>query len=185
VTGGTWTTSSKVGTHALSLAGAGYSQASGAIVNTTASFTVACWAKLNNTTGYQTFMSIDGTNVSGFYLQYNAGNSRISFNRLASDSVSAASTVAAASAAPSTGTWYHVVGVYNASAQTIALYINGTLQQSVSFTSPWQATGNTLVGRGKFSGNPVDFVNGVIDNARIYNTALTAAQVSTLYSSGG
>jgi len=185
VTGGTWTTASKAGTHALSLTGAGYSQATGAVVNTAASFTAACWVKLNNTSGYQTFMSIDGTNVSAFYLQYNAGNSRISFNRLASDSVSAASTLAAASAAPATATWYHVVGVYDATAHTIALYINGTLQQSVSFTSAWQGTGSTVVGRGKFSGSSVDFVNGIVDNARLYNTALTAAQISTLYSSGG
>ena len=186
VTGGTWTTSSKAGTHALSLAGAGYSQASGAIVDTTASFTVACWAKLNNTSGYQTLMSIDGTSVSGFYLQLNAGSGgKFAFNRLASDSVSAASTAAVASSTPTAGTWYHVVGVYDATAKTVALYINGALQQSVSFTSAWKATGNTEVGRGKFNGNNVDFVNGVIDNARIYSSALTAAQVSSLYSGGG
>jgi hypothetical protein len=187
LTGGAgWTSSSKVGPYALSLNGSGeYSQASGAVVNTSQSFTAACWVKLNSTSSYETFMSIDGTTVSAFYLQYNAGNGRISFNRLASDSDSAASTVAEASAAPSTGTWYHVVGVYDASAKTIALYVNGALQQSVSFTSAWQGTGSTEVGRGKFSGNPTDFVNGTIDNARIYNTALTAAQVSSLYSSGG
>jgi hypothetical protein len=75
--------------------------------------------------------------------------------------------------------------VYDSSAKTIALYINGALQQSVSFTSAWNGTGSLLVGRGKFSGNSTDYLNGVVDNARVYNSALTAAQVSALYSSGG
>ncbi|WP_165864010.1 LamG domain-containing protein [Capsulimonas corticalis] len=185
VTGGTWTTASKVGTHALSLAGAGYMSAASGVINTSSSFTVACWAELNNTSAYEDFLTVDGANVSAFYLQYNAGNGKISFNRLASDSVSAASTIAAASAAPSTGTWYHVVGVYDATAQTISLYINGALQQTASFTTPWNGTGSLLVGRGLFSGNATDYLNGVVDNARVYNSALTAAQVSTLYSSGG
>jgi len=155
------------------------------IIDTSKSFTVACWGKLNNTSAYEDFMTVDGTTTSAFYLQYNAGNGKISFNRLASDSDSAAATIAAETGAPATGTWYYIVGVYNSSTQTIALYINGTLQQSVSYTTGWKGTGSTLVGRGKFSGNSTDYLNGVVDNARIYNSALTAAQVSTLYSSGG
>jgi hypothetical protein len=187
VTGGAFTTGSKVGSHALSLSGSSqYAEASGAVVDTSASFTAAAWVKLNSVSGYQTILSIDGTNTSAFYLQLNAGNGgKFVFNRLASDSDSAASTVAVASSAPSTGTWYHVVGVYDASAKTIALYINGSLQQSVSYTSGWKGTGKTAIGRGLFSAAKKDFVNGVIDNARIYNSALTAAQVSALYSGGG
>src|SRR5690606_35028650 len=31
-----------------------------------------------------------------------------------------------------TSTWYHVLGIYNASNQTIAIYINGLLQESTT-----------------------------------------------------
>ncbi len=35
--------------------------------------------------------------------------------------------------------WQHMVGVYNRAAGTLSLYVNGTLQQSVPFTTPWTA----------------------------------------------
>jgi len=183
-TGATWSSPGKVGAYAVALPGSSYVDVAVPVVNTAASFTAACWVKLNNTSGYQTFMSVDGTNVSSFFLQYNAGNGKISFNRLASDSVSAATTIAAATAAPATGTWYHVAGVYDNTAHTLALYINGALQQTVAFSSAWQGTGHLVIGRGKYNAGPVDYVNGVIDDARVYTSALTVAQIATLAGSG-
>jgi hypothetical protein len=186
LTGGAgWTTAARVGAAALNLNGSGqYAQASGAAVNTSRSFTAAAWVKLNAVSGYQTILSIDGNSVSGFYLQLSGSNGRFVFNRLASDSSSAASTVATATAAPVAGTWYHVAGVYNFTAKTISLYVDGALQQTVSFTSGFRATGNTAIGRGKFNGGNVDFVNGAIDDARLYASALTASQIQTLAAMG-
>jgi hypothetical protein len=186
LTGGAgWTSSAKIGAFALNLNGAAqYAQASGAAVNTSNSFTAAAWVRLNSTVGYQTVLSIDGNNVSGFYLQLSGANGRFVFNRLASDSTSAASTVASATAAPATGTWYHLAGVYNKSANTIALYVNGVLQQSVSYTPKWRANGNTAIGRARFNGGNVDYLNGSIDDARLYSSALTAGQIQTLYNMG-
>jgi len=186
LTGATWASPGKVGASSLKLSGSGqYAQAAGAIVNTSSSFTAAAWVKLNAVTGYQTVLSIDAGQVSGFYLQLNGGTGKFAFNRLASDSVSAASTVASATAAPSTGAWYHLAGVYNSTAHTLALYVNGVLQQSVAFTPVWQATGNTAIGRGRFNSGNVDFVNGTIDDARLYASALTQAQIQTLVNLGG
>ena len=186
LTGGAgWTSSAKIGAYALNLSGTSqYAQATGAALNTSNSFTAAAWVKLNSVSGYQTVLSIDGNNVSGFYLQLSGANGRFVFNRLASDSTSAASTVAAATAAPVVGTWYHVAGVYNKSANTIALYVNGVLQQSVTYTPKWRANGNTAIGRGRFNAGNVDFLNGAIDDARLYASALTATQVQALYNAG-
>jgi hypothetical protein len=186
LTGGAgWTSSAKIGAYALNLSGSGqYAQASGAAVNTSNSFTATAWVRLNSLSGYQTVLSIDGNNVSGFFLQLSGANGRFVFNRLASDSTAAASTVAVATAAPVTGTWYHVAGVYNKSANTIALYVNGVLQQSVTYTPKWRAMGNTAIGRGRFNAGNVDFLNGSIDDARLYASALTAAQVLALYNAG-
>ena len=55
-----WTTG-LVGPYALSLPGAvgSYADITSTVVDTTQSFSVAAWVKLNNTNGYQTFVSED------------------------------------------------------------------------------------------------------------------------------
>jgi hypothetical protein len=55
--GAGWTTGI-VGSHALNLPGA-YADMAAPVLDTTKSFTVAAWVKLNNTNGYQTFVSED------------------------------------------------------------------------------------------------------------------------------
>lgn len=180
-----WTTGN-VGSYALSLTGASTSYASTpvSVVNTAASFTASAWVKLSSLSGYQTFVSLDGTNVSAFYLQLRGDTGKFAFTRLASDFTAAATTIASALAAPTTGTWYHLVGIYDASAQTIALYVNGVLQQIKAYTSAWQGTaGHTAIGRGKYSGNFVDFVHGAIDDVHLYNTVLDYTTINTLVGS--
>src|SRR6266700_2798035 len=164
-----WATGQE-GPSSISLNGSGaYVDIPNAVVNTTQSYTVATWIKLNSLGGYQTFVSIDGSQISGFYLQLRGDTGKFAFTALTSDSTSANTDFASSTSAPVTGVWYHLTGVYDASAQTLTLYVNGSLQQTVSHTSSWQATGDTEIGRGKYSGNPVDFVNGQIDDARLYN----------------
>lgn len=184
LTGTTWTSPGKVGANAISATGGGYGQRTGAIINTSNSFTAAAWIRLNTLNSFSGILSIDGVNVSGFFLEYHSGLQRFSFARFASDNTGAAITTANATTAPVAGTWYHVAAVYNRSAQTMALYVNGVLQQSVSFTSPWRATGNTQIGRTRYGGSPVSQFNGSIDDARLYASALTASQIQALYNMG-
>jgi concanavalin A-like lectin/glucanase superfamily protein len=184
LTSTTWTSPGKVGAFCISGSGAGFGQATGAAINTASSFTAAAWVRLNTLGAFSGILSINGVNVSGFFLEYHSGLQRFSFARFASDSTGAAITTANATAAPVVGTWYHVAAVYNSSAQTMALYVNGVLQQSVSFTSPWQATGATQIGRTRYGGNPVSMFQGSIDDARLYQSALTQAQIQTLVNMG-
>ena len=180
-TGAAWATG-LVGPYCVSLPGSstGFVDVPAPVVDTTQSYTVMGWVNLNQTSGYQTLVSIDGSNVSGFYLQQRGNTGEFGFVALASDSTSAATTYATASAPPVIGEWYHVAGVYDATAKTLSLYVNGALQQTVSYTTAWKATGHTEVGRGKYSGGPVDFVNGKIDDVRVYNAALPAATINAI-----
>ncbi len=59
-----------VGSGAISLAGTstGVVTVTGPVVNTAGSFTVSAWVDLASISGYQTVVSIAGTNVAGFYL---------------------------------------------------------------------------------------------------------------------
>jgi uncharacterized protein (TIGR03437 family) len=75
--------------------------------------------------------------------------------------------------------WYHVAGVYDASAKTLNIYVNGVLDNGVlSGTVPAAqvlSSVNTTIG--KRSGGY--YFQGVIDNLRIYNRALTATEVQS------
>lgn len=66
----------------------------------------------------------------------------------------------------------------------LSLYVNGALQASADCPSAWKATGHTEIGRGLFDGNPTDFVHGLLGDVRVYDRALTAAQIKSLYAQG-
>jgi Domain of unknown function (DUF5127)/Domain of unknown function (DUF4965)/Domain of unknown function (DUF1793)/Concanavalin A-like lectin/glucanases superfamily/Domain of unknown function (DUF4964) len=178
-----WTTG-KVGKSAISLDGStGYVDVPSSIINTVQSYSVAAWVKLNSIGNFATVMSVDGANVSGFYLQLSGVDNRWAFSALNSDSTSEPGIRALSTSAPATGTWYHLVGIYNANAQQLALYVNGTLQSTKSYRCQWQATGHLVIGRGKYGGN-VDFFPGVIDDARMYNRVLSQAEITALAAGG-
>jgi glucose/arabinose dehydrogenase len=73
--------------------------------------------------------------------------------------------------------WYHVTGVYDASARTLNIYVNGALDNGVlSGTVPGSIVGSTVnanIGRrtGGF------YINGVVDDVRVYDHALTLAEI--------
>lgn len=73
------------------------------------------------------------------------------------------------------GTWYHLVGVYDGS--TITLYRNGQYLSSGTSGAP-SAIDELVIGSSHKAGN---FANGVIDDVRIYNKDLSAAEVVALY----
>ena len=187
--GATWA-APEVGAHSIATNGtaAGAVTVTGAVVNTAASYTVSAWVYLNAaTTAAQTFVSINGlatgtgSTISGFYLQYQrvAGPNTFAFTVRASDATGSAVTQAVGPANVVIHTWYHLVAVYNSATPAISLYINGTLQQTTSYTTAWQATGNTMIGQGYYGGT-VDYVNGRIDDVAMYSSALSAAQVDAL-----
>jgi len=86
---------------------------------------------------------------------------------------------------PAAGAYHHVVFSVDAAAQTAALYDNGALVSfSTGFTVTPQAVGHTFndyIGRSQWA-DP--YYNGSIDEFRIYNNALTPAQVEADYEAG-
>ena len=82
-----------------------------------------------------------------------------------------------------TGVWRHVCLTFNDTTNTMVLYINGGNVNSSSNNSVTQSySGNTLrIGSHFFNGSPVSFWNGKIAEVRVYNAALTEAQVIANY----
>lgn len=82
-------------------------------------------------------------------------------------------------------TWMHLVGVYSTDNQTWYLYINGDevaqvadIVGAVSVTRPW-AIGARASADGVYPSER--HFEGLIDDARIYNVALSEADVKALY----
>ncbi|WP_051366360.1 DUF4082 domain-containing protein [Hamadaea tsunoensis] len=152
-------------------------------VDTTAGFTVAAWVNATaGTTGTRTAVSQSGTSTSQFALQYDAGTGKWAFTVAGSDATGPAFTRSVATAAPAFGVWTHLTGVYDASAKTVQLYVNGAAQGSpVAYTAAWSATGSLLAGADRRNAATADFWNGDLDDVEVYARTLPAAEVAGLY----
>ena len=84
-----------------------------------------------------------------------------------------------------TNVWYHVAVVYDRS-DKVYLYINGTLDSSATISQfqsvNFQSSYNFRIGSyGDAANNPSYFFNGLISNLQIYNRALSAEEIRSLY----
>ena len=124
-------------------------------------YTVSTWIKLNELSREQHFAEFNGTQ---FYVN--------SSNKLGTNSWSNASGITTLT----TGQWYHAVLTRDSS--QIKLYLNGNLEgigtTGVNPTSPF-IIGDLYNNSGNYK------FNGLIDEVRIYNRALSPTEVSQLY----
>jgi serine/threonine protein kinase len=163
----------------------------GPVLHTDASFTVSAWMKLDSMpNGNRTAMGQSGTKMSPFYFgtrNFNSGTTPYwVFAMVDADTDSTLSRTARSAAAITTadiGQWFHLVGVYDAYAGTISLYINGTLAGSATRTAtPWDAAGPLTIGAVLWTpvgSTPrlVDSWNGTIDTVTVYAGAVPAASI--------
>ena len=145
---------------------------SGTVVDTTKSYTVAAWVKLKDLNGYQTFLSQDGDFQSAFFLQLRGDTQQFSFTIPYGFFIYAQSGFT-----PATDRWYHLAGVYDATAQSASLYVDGALVNTVYNVPPRASSGLTGVGRGWYGNGRVDFNHAAIDDIRFYASALSANDV--------
>ena len=79
-----------------------------------------------------------------------------------------------------TNTWIHVVGVVDYPANKAYLYYNGQQDASATLVTFDLSTAASLrLHTGLFAGN--EYLNGKVDETRIYNRALSPAEVAQLY----
>ena len=139
-------------------------------INTSGNVSISFWMKTSNTTTTQSLVRLQGSTI-GFYM-YSDGLVRMygsSTGRLDS------------SIASNDGEWHLVVGVYGTSAQK--LYIDNVVTASdVGFQGTIGTTGGAIGSRYFSSANTLFY--GQISNCSVWNTALTSAQVSEIYSEG-
>jgi hypothetical protein len=77
--------------------------------------------------------------------------------------------------------WVHLVGVYDAGAKAIYLYVDGTRRDDGTLLTPWQATGALQLGRGQAGGAYTGHWRGDVDDVRMYSGALTGDRAYALF----
>lgn len=156
----------------------------------TVGFTVACWVNPNTlpASGTAQFVAITRINPeSDLRLFFNSGTT----NATIASTYAFASGVyigATTTTKYNTGTWVHIATTITESStgsNVISVYVNGTfLGSSSSATSRPRSFNKLTIGSfcdGLFGSS----FDGLIDDLRIYNTALNAAQVQSIYAAQG
>ncbi|MEK7560853.1 MAG: LamG domain-containing protein [Patescibacteria group bacterium] len=153
----------------------------------TGSMTISAWTYLRTTppvTDSQiVFKGNNGTDKA-YGLNYSVDNGpiqgRVQLSSTGSDSISRYSATTLA-----LNSWYHVVGVYNAATLTLDIYINGSINNGTLVgsvpASVYNSTNDFSIGRTE---NSAGFFDGLIDDVRVYNRALSADEIKRLYRIG-
>jgi len=145
-------------------------------LDTTGSYSISAWTRLDALPAggtYETFASLDGvTGKSPIFLQYGDPISGYGF--------SFADERAVARQTPALGSWHHVVGVRDAEAGTLTLYVDGAQAGSYSSRMGMVSDGTFNLGRGQWEFKDADYLNGAIDEVRVFDTALTTDQARAL-----
>ena len=79
------------------------------------------------------------------------------------------------------GNWHYLMGVKDVAKDLIKIYVDGVEKESIQDTTTASHTNSQALSIGGLSGS--GFFNGLIDDVRIYNRALTPAEITALYQS--
>ena len=168
-------------------ASGGYVTMPPALLATSSTMTIATWFKTNSTLEFQRLFDIGtSSTTSSMYLttSYTTGNLHFTTRFTLADGGLNRDDI---DGTPITvNTWYHVAVVLDASGNG-RLYLNGA-QVGPTTTMKFRpnslgSTPNDWIGRSEFVANP--YLDGAIDEFRIYNRALSAAEISLLYNYAG
>ena len=160
-----WTSSSKFNDYAIDFSG-GYINL-GSDTNSSSGVTFTCWVHLDSVNGSGVF-SLDSSGAS--YYLFGTDSSSLTFGYRSNGNNPGASISA------STGTWIHVACKY--SGGTIYIYKNGSQVASDSSGDAQDQDRNYHeIGR-QNQDRPMD---GIIDDFRIYDTALSESQINDIY----
>lgn len=157
-----------------------FAATSTSILNTTTSLSIAVWVKFNSvSSSYQTIVGKwEVGSKQQFLVQLN-NNNKIGFWTGNGNSVG---SVLESAATVSPNTWYHIVATVNGTSKN--LYVNGILSNSgTSTTAIGTSTIEFTVGSKKYNGGPYfEFLNGFVDDLRLYNRVISGTEITALAS---
>ena len=136
------------------------------------------WIKLDN--------AFNGGEIMGqrnFRLYVDASNRLKAYVRTDSGTTNSATTPNGSAPTLNTELWYHVAAIYDGNNGTVSLFLNGEeVWQAAGLTgsvlnnnATWNANHDFEIGRNTYL--DTDYFEGDMDESRVYNVALTAAQL--------
>jgi hypothetical protein len=150
-------------------------------IHTNTSFAVSAWVKPTGTSCTANAIGQDGVHTSGFYLGCYSG--KFTFDVISSDSSTVTTTRTLSTANAPMNVWSNLVGVYDLSAKTISLYVNGVLQQTVAqATTLWDAAGPFVVGRQRYNDVSSGWWAGDISDVRVWDRVAYTSDIAALSS---
>ncbi|MFD7101402.1 LamG-like jellyroll fold domain-containing protein [Streptomyces celluloflavus] len=159
-------------------------QTSGPHVDTSRSFTVSAWAKLDKKPSSPAIITAQaGKERPGFELYYSKDLDRWVFNQYAEDKAGAGiiRAMGPKGGTAAVGEWVHLTGVHDTVADTLTLYVNGQETGSVKLGGAFYAGQSMYIGAGNYSGNPGAFFPGEIDEVRLYDRPVSAEEARQLF----
>ena len=153
------------------------------IVSTLNNFTIELWVNLTTSASWTRIFDIGAsTSTYMFLTPTNGNNGCLRFAITTSGNGNEQQITGPAPLAP--GVWYHVAVTRNGN--TGILYVNGVaVQTNSSMTLSPSSLGNTVnnyIGRSPWSSDP--YLNGALEEFRIYNVALSPAAIAATYALG-
>jgi hypothetical protein len=170
ITGATWTSSGRFGS-ALSFNGTSswVTVTDSAVLDLKQSVTLEAWVYPKSSTGWQAAVIKEQTGGLSYALYGNSDPGTPVGTIHTTNDVN----LYGGSGLP-LNTWSHLAVTYNGS--VLKLYVNGTLVNSQSVSGQMPVSTNVL----RIGGDSVwgEYFNGLIDEVRVYNRALSAAQIA-------
>jgi len=176
--GATWATG-KIN-NAVSLNGTNTSYVSypNGVINTLGDFSMAGWFKLNSVSSWARIFDF-GTGTSEYMFLTASNGTKIRY--VITTTGGGGEQRIDGTSIPSTGVWHHFAVTLTGTLGI--LYVDGVeVGRNSNMTLQPQNLGNTTqnyVGKSQFTADP--YLNGLVDDMRIYNYGLSASEVSTLF----
>ncbi|MGE6737098.1 LamG-like jellyroll fold domain-containing protein, partial [Streptomyces sp. NPDC059900] len=159
-------------------------QTNGPHLNTSRSFTVSAWAKLDKKpSGAAVIAAQAGKDRPGFELYYSATYNRWAVNQYSADAADATPIRAMQpdGASAYVGEWVQLVGVHDTVANTLTLYVNGARAGSVPLAGAFYADQSMYLGAGSYSGEVKNHFPGSIDDVRLLDRPVSAEEVQQMF----
>lgn len=164
----------------LQLTGQGYISLGNSFgANVQDELTLSAWIQPQSTSStYQGIIMHGGPNVDSYALYIHPGDQSISFKT--SGTTSAWTTIGNV-AGLWDGNWHHLAVTYNGAQKVI--YLDGEILLTVDAAGLIESGEgyNLLIGAGRDDENPTLLYEGLLDEVRIYNSALTSSQIGELF----
>jgi hypothetical protein len=146
-------------------------------------FSISAWVKMTDATRFRIVNKYD-SNLE--YLFSTGGTDRIVFNCYDNSASARIGRQYSTALTSFEGQWIHLVATYNGSSSSsgLKIYLNGsrvddTDSNSGTYTAMENTTAPLEIGK-----NLTTYASGLIDETAIFNTELSASDVTTIYNSG-